>query len=125
MLISHLWKYVCSLTDKKRPQIHDTTNVVEEIPTSVCEEKVLNFGLDGMIEIIPKEYKIGDVGGVPNDGIEERSIRVHQQAPDSGCRPDSAAWVMCGVTTANPLGSQSRGRLDDVLGRAWFPHMPE
>lgn len=33
-----------------------------------------------------------DVGGAPNAGSEERSIRVHQQASDSGCGPDSAAW---------------------------------
>ena len=70
------------------------------------------------------KYQICNVGGAPNDGVEERSIKVHQQAPDSGCRPDSAAWVMCGVTTTDPLGSQSRGRLDNVLGRAWFLHMP-
>lgn len=45
-----------------------------------------------MTEILPKDREIGDVGGASNDGTEERSIRVHQQAPDSGCRPDSAAW---------------------------------
>lgn len=46
----------------------------------------------GMTGILPKVHKIGDVGGAPNDDIAERSMRVHQQAPDSGCQPGSAAW---------------------------------
>ncbi len=45
-----------------------------------------------MMEILPKVHDTGSVGGEPNDGTEERLIRVHQRAPDRGCRPDSASW---------------------------------
>ncbi len=36
-----------------------------------------------MTEILPKVHKSGDVGGAPNDGTKERSIRAHQQAQQS------------------------------------------
>lgn len=77
-----------------------------------------------MAEILPKEPKIGDVGCVPNDGTREKVAKSSSTGSRQWLSARLSSLAMCGVTTTDPLGSQSRGRLDDVLGQAWFPHMP-
>lgn len=77
-----------------------------------------------MTEILPKGTKIGDVGDVPNDGTREKVAKSSSTGSRQWLSARLSSLSMCGERTADPLGSQSRGRLDDVLGQAWFPHMP-